>query len=135
MHLANQALFIDIVSLLWAFHIKNPTYLNGKPILFIEDAIAAHGIVMFVRLLIGHTGILTAIFLRVTANLNLSIASFNLGSLTCTAFWRWNSPGGCRTAGHEREKSRTYQALISDATRLPRVTADDQIFLTWPGSH
>lgn len=48
MHLANQSLFIDIVSLLWAFDIKNPTDLNGQPIVSVEDAIAAHGIMMSV---------------------------------------------------------------------------------------
>lgn len=51
MHLANQSLYIDIVSLLWAFDIQKPTDLDGNPISSTEDAFFSNGAVMCVPFL------------------------------------------------------------------------------------
>lgn len=48
MHLANQSLFIDVASLLWAFKMGNPIDGNGKPITSTQDAFVDAGNLMYV---------------------------------------------------------------------------------------
>lgn len=46
MHVANQALFIDIAALLWAFNIEAPTGPDGNPILPSRTDFVDEGLVL-----------------------------------------------------------------------------------------
>lgn len=49
MHVANQALFIDIASLLWAVNIEAPIGPDGKPILPSRTEFVDEGLVVYVN--------------------------------------------------------------------------------------